>query len=197
MKSKYPGVKNGQVEATINKMGGLSMLNCFLSGKLNLEWVVWKTITLGSNNARPGDYPARLESRPCWLGDQFIGKRYVCEALAKIVTISVGKIDLVKLTGTDLGFSGGGVSRAKICNQAMTFGLQMCPWAVAPELVLQFTREEEGEYACIAMEPILGQCVFNVANWWRSVPCRLELAESSDGSMFSTLIPWVFVKPKK
>src|SRR3989338_723247 len=199
--SKYPGVKNGRVEAAINKMGGMSLLKCFLSGKLKLDWVVWKTITFNPNT-RSADYFARLREIPCWLGNSNGGIRgqYVLEALVKIVTAPVGKVDLVKLTGDDLGFSGR-APRTDICDRAMKLGLQMCPWAVGPELVLQFTDEEkvsdwEEEHACIAMEPILGQCVFRALNWWRSVPRRLELTRCDDDS-YSTTVPWVFVKPKE
>lgn len=200
--SKYPGVKNGKVEAAINKMGGLPLLKCFLSGKIKMDWVVWKTITFNPNT-RSADYPARLEKIPCWLGNPNGGVRrpYVLEALAKIVTIPVGKVDLVRLTGDDLGFSWS-ASRAEICDRAMQVGLQMCPWAVGPELVLQFTYEEkisdwEEAHACIAMKPILGQCVFHALNWWRSVPRRLELTQGGDGNIFSADTPWVFVKSKK
>lgn len=191
-KSKYPGVRNRRVEAVINKMGGMSLVQCYLSGKLVLDWKTWRTIIFIAPH-RPGDFRRRLEDAKCFLGSGFTSPERVCSALDKIVATPLGPVDLVRVTGADLGFTKR-ASLRDICERGKELKLHRCFPSIGPELCLHYTDQPEGDELNIAMEPIIGACVFRIFYAYRTGGRWLSLHCGDANYLFEPRCSWVFRK---
>jgi len=153
---KYGELTLGQIEAIVNKLGGMEGVMRFLSGETMVTapvraWNTWKTITLGTHmsvNALRNAMKA-AGNKISDLANYILGKT----PLAKTET----EINLVKVTVAELGFKDGAHYR-DIIVRAKELGLDYCPAEVGPQLRLQYQDQPSGEWPRIAMEPITGLC---------------------------------------
>lgn len=148
---KYGELNLGQIEAIVNKLGGMEGVQRFLSGELVVKmaersFAIWKTITLGIKS--PSEYRKALKANGYRIGD------YADQILDKVkVSEPVIQLDLVVKTVAELGFKNG-AARQQIYDQAIKIGLELCPAEVGPALRLQYPDQPYGEWLRIAMEPI-------------------------------------------
>jgi len=133
---KYGELNLGQIEAIINKLGGMEGVMRFLQGETTVTapvrtWNTWKTIQLGTHrttNALCSALKAAGNKISDWAND-ILGKT----SLAKTET----EIDLVKVTVAELGFQYG-ARYEDIIVSAKELGLDYCPAEVGPQLRLQY-----------------------------------------------------------
>ncbi len=149
---KYGDITFGQMEAIINKLGGMDGVKRLLSGELVVKMVgrsfaIWQTITIGINKS-PSAYREALKANGYHIGD------YADQILKRMkVSETEVQIDLVVMTVAELGFKGG-VRRDAIYARAIELGLELCPAEVGPALRLAYQDQPYGEWLRIAMEPI-------------------------------------------
>lgn len=152
---KYGELTLGQVEALVNKLGGMEGVQRFLSGELLVSatakvWKTWKTIQLGTSLQTADDFRKAVKSAGMKIGDwanDILGKP------AFTATESVMEVELVVASVAELGFKDG-ATRKDIYVRAQELGLDLCPPEVGPQLRLQYTDQPKGEWLVIAMEPI-------------------------------------------
>lgn len=154
---KYGELTLGQVEALVNKLGGMEGVQRFLSGELLVSatakvWKTWKTIQLGTGLQTADDFRKEVVKAGMKIGDwanDILGKP------AFTATTSETEVELVVASVAELGFKDG-ATRKDIYVRAQEFGLDLCPPEVGPQLRLQYTDQPKGEWLVIAMEPITG-----------------------------------------
>ncbi|MEN9881527.1 MAG: hypothetical protein RLZZ308_710 [Candidatus Parcubacteria bacterium] len=152
---KYGELTLGQVEALVNKLGGMEGVKRFLSGELLVSatakvWKTWKTIKLGNGLQTADDFRKAVKSAGMKIDDwanDILGKP------AFTATTSKTEVELVVASVAELGFKDG-ATRKDIYVRAQEFGLDLCPPEVGPYLRLQYTDQPKGEWLIIAMEPI-------------------------------------------
>lgn len=155
---KYGKLTPGQVEAVVNKMGGMEGVKRFLSGdsvikEIERKFKTWKTIKLGTGLKTAEDFRYALRDGGFELNDQasgMLGKPIFTAATEE------SEMDLIKVTVAELGFKEG-ARYDQIYERAKELGLELCPPEVGPQLRLQYQRQdrEYGERILIAMEPII------------------------------------------
>ena len=151
---KYGEITFGQMEAIINKLGGMDGVQRFLSGETIVKAIektfkVWKTIKLGTHKDADALRNALKKDNfkiSDWAND-IMGKS------AFFVTSFEKKIQLVNVSVAELGFKNGATYK-DICERAEELGLGLCPNEVGPQLRLQYQDQPKGEWLRIAMEPI-------------------------------------------
>ena len=197
---KYGELNLGQVEAIVNKLGGMEGVQLFLSGELVLkepeyQWKVWKTIKLGSGLKTADDFRRSLKDNGFKLGDwanDILGKP------AFTVATEETEIDLVVVTVAELGFKNG-ATREQIYARAKERGLDLCPAEVGPQLRLQYKDQPTGEWLVIGMEPITfsvgSLLLFHVER--AGVGLWLRSDYDGFGSVWSAGRRWVFAFPRK
>ena len=154
---KYGELTLGQVEALVNKLGGMEGVQRFLSGELLVSatakvWKTWKTIQLGTGLQTADDFRKEVVKAVMKIGDwanDILGKP------AFTATTSETEVELVVASVAELGFKDG-ATRKDIYVRAQELGLDLCPPEVGPQLRLQYTDQPKGEWLVIAMEPITG-----------------------------------------
>ena len=154
---KYGELNLGQIEAIVNRLGGMEGVQRFLSGELILkeieyEWQVFKTIKLGTGLKTADDFRKSLKDNGFSIGDwanDILGKP------AFTVAPEETEIDLVVVSVAELGFKNG-ATREQIYTRAKERGLNLCPAQVGPQLRLQYKDQPDGEVLIVAMEPITG-----------------------------------------
>lgn len=152
---KYGELTLGQVEALVNKLGGMEGVQRFLSGELLVSatakvWKTWKTIQLGTGLQTADDFRKAVKKAGMKIGDwanDILGKP------AFTATESVTEVELVVASVAELGFKDG-ATRKDIYVRAQELGLDLCPAEVGPQLRLQYTDQPNREWLIIAMEPI-------------------------------------------
>ncbi len=195
--AKHGDLTLNEVEAIVNKMGGIEAARRFLRNELVVKAVersfkVFKTITLGLHKTADA-YRKALETDGYRIGD------YAGQILKKIeVAQTETQVDLVVLTVAELGFKDG-ARRDAIYAKALEFGLQLCPAEVGPALCLVYKDQPRGEWLRIGMEPLAGSGgylrVFVVGNddgdrWlYSSFGYPDDFWRAGDR--------WVFVAPRK
>ena len=203
---KYSELNLGQIEAVVNKIGGMSGVQRLLADELvvveksNLkpvvtearDFAIWKTVTLGLKKS-PKDYRKAMEKDGYRVGD------YAGQILNKTeVSQTEVELDLVVVTVGELGFKDG-ARRDVFYARAIELGLQLCPAEVGPSLRLLYKDQPRGEWLRIGMEPITPSGglphVFGVddglgGRWLRSLYGRAV-------SVWDAGHPWVFVRPRK
>jgi hypothetical protein len=192
----------------VNKMGGKTNINRFLSGELvlveksSLKLIVaevrnlatWKTVTLGQHKDYEAYYKALEADGYSSVGD------YAGQILNKIEVFQTPiELDLVVMTVGELGFSGSARRDAIYDRATNELGLQLCPAEVGPALRLAYKDQPYGEWLRIAMEPITVSDghpgVFGVGNdegarWLDSYYGRPDIVWCAGHR-------WVFVVPRK
>ena len=194
---KYGELNLGQVEAMVNKLGGMEGVRRFLAGELMVkgaeyQFKIWKTIKLGLHKS-PEEYRKALKDGKCRIGD------FANEILDKIpISQEEVEVDLVCLTGRKLGFKEN-ARQGVIYNRALEYSLQKCPGEVGLALREQYPDQPNGEGVLIVMEPIAASDgslrVFRVER------SDLELWLDSDWSYSRSFVSpadlLVFVRPRK
>lgn len=152
---KYNEITFGQMEAIINKLGGMDGVHQFLSGETVVKandksFPIWKTIKLGTGLKTADDFSKALKQSGCKIGDwgnDILGK------LAFTASDTEAEVDLVNVSVAELGFKNG-ATRKDIYDKTEELGLELCPNEVGPQLRLQYKDQPNGEWLRIAMEPI-------------------------------------------
>jgi len=197
---KYGKLTLGEIEAIINKLGGMEGVKRFLSGELVIKetgrkFKNWKTIKLGTGLKTAGDFRRAL------CGDGFNLSKWASDNLGKpafTVALEETEVDLVKVTVGELGFKKG-ARRDQIYERAKELGLELCPSEVGPQLRLQYKDQPNGEWILVAMEPIVDsgdgcpRVLFverNYGRWLRSHCARLSYCWDPDHQ-------WVFCRPRE
>lgn len=153
---KYGELTLGQVEALVNKLGGMEGVQRFLSDKLLVSATTkvlqtWKTIRLGTSLKTADDFRAGIKTAGMYIGDcgnDILGKPAFVASPEEI------EVDLVIVSNADLGFK----EEAKLEDthaRALELGLELCPNEVGPQLRLQYGDQPNGEWLLVAMEPIV------------------------------------------
>jgi len=195
---KYGGLTLGQIEAVINKLGGMEGVRRLLSGEVFVKAVeyvfpIWKTIKLGTGKT-VGDFRNDLRRGNLKLGDwasDIIGKPAFTTATEET------EVDLVRVAVAELGFKKG-ARRDQIYERANEFGLELCPAEVGPQLRLQYQDQPNKEQILIGMEPIIVSDGTPRAFGIESLDSELWLSAyyGSPGRDWDAEHQWVFVRRK-
>lgn len=155
---KYGELTLGQVEAVVNKLGGIGGVKRLLSGELIVTarqpvWQIWKTIQLGTGLKTAGEFREALKKAGDLIQDIGGG---ILDKEDFIKSINDNKIDaeLVVVSVRQLGFKKNATLR-EIYDRAKELGLDLCPAEAGPQLRLQYEDQPKGESFMIAMEPII------------------------------------------
>lgn len=157
---KYGELTLGQMEAIVNKLGGMDGVKRFLSGETVVKtaeriFPVWKTIKLGNMGGMKiaaDDFRAALKQGGFRIGDwanDLLGRPAFKASKTEM------KVDLVVVSVAELGFPNG-ATRKDIYKRALELGLELCPAEVGPQLRLQYGDQPMNEWFFIGMEPIAG-----------------------------------------
>ena len=197
---KYGELTLGQVEAVVNKLGGMEGVKRFLSGKTIVEeaereFKIWETIKLGTGPKTAEDFRCFLRVGGFRLSDwasDILGKS------AFTVATEETEVDLVMVTVGELGFKKG-ARRDQIYDRAKQLALELCPAEVGPQLRLQYQDQPNGEWILVAMEPILDSDgdpdVFRVGR--RDSGLWLNSCWGSPDNFWDAVRRWVFCRPRK
>ncbi|MBU1345259.1 MAG: hypothetical protein KKD66_26915 [Proteobacteria bacterium] len=124
-------------------------LQAAIEGKFYSNWMVWKTIQLGTGLKTADEFRRVLKSGEFRISD------WANDIMGKFgfTVSSFAELDLAIVTVAELGFPKG-ATRKEIYKRARSFGLELCPSEVGPQLRLQYRDQPNGEWLFIAMEPI-------------------------------------------
>ncbi len=114
------------------------------------QFPVWRSIKIGTGLKTADDFRRALTSAGFRIGtwaNDILGKPAFTAAAAE------STLDLVVASVAELGFRNGATT-ADIYARAKSFGLELCPAEVGPQLRLQYADQPYGEWLRIAMEPI-------------------------------------------
>lgn len=197
---KYGELNLGQVEAVVNKLGGMEGVKRFLSCETVIQvaehkFKTWKTIKLGTGLKTAEEFRRVLRDGEFRLSD------WASDILGKPAFKAADEeteVDLVKVTVAELGFKKG-ARRNQIYERAKELGLGLCPPEVGPQLRLQYQDQPNGEWILVAMEPIIDSdgrpCVFGVgrddSGLW------LSSSWSYPDDFWHPDSQWVFCRPCK
>ena len=197
---KYGELNLGQIEAIVNKLGGMDGVHRFLSGEMMVkarecDFPVWKTIKLGTGLKTADDFRNALKAGSYIIGDlanDILGKPSFKAATKET------EVDLVKVIVAELGFEQG-ARRDQIYERAKDLGLELCPPEVGPQLRLQYRDQPNNEWILVGMESILDSGgdlrVFDVGRDGSGLWLSGDWG-SSDG-FWGAGCQWVFVRPRK
>lgn len=152
---KYGELNLGQIEAIVNKLGGMTGVSNLLSGKSFIRDVkdnlkVWKVIKLGTHKNIRLLYE-KLVSDGVKITKEWM--EYFLSRPEFIVSEEEKKVNLVKISITDLGFKGH-AHYGEICIRAREFGLELCSCETIFQLRLQYKNQPENECLTIMTELI-------------------------------------------
>jgi len=152
---KYGEVTLGQMEAIVNKLGGMDGVRRFLSGDTIVTvaervFPAWKTITLGTSLRTADEFRGALKSNGFHIGDW---GNDILDKPAFTTAPKETEVDLVVVSVAELGFKNG-ATRLEIYERSQELGLELCPAEVGPQLRLQYKDQPRGEWLLIGMEPI-------------------------------------------
>jgi hypothetical protein len=111
---------------------------------------VWRTISLGTT---PSTFALRnaLDAANCGVGDL---AEQILARPAFTIRRTPMEVDLVPLSGLELGFHAKPVPLTAIYERARKLGFELAPAEIGPQLRLQYADQPIGEFLHIAMEPI-------------------------------------------
>lgn len=199
---KYGELTLGQVEAVVNKLGGMEGIQRLLSGELVISatakvWQTWKTVKLGTGLKTADDFRKAVKKAGMkvsnW-GSDILGKP------AFTVSTEEMEIELVLTSVAELGFKDG-ATRKDIYVRAQELGLDLCPTEVGPQLRLQYKDQPKGEWLVIAMEPVTdsdsGLRLFYVAHgdgelWLTPSTAFLTVSGTASLVLSSVVASWHF-----
>lgn len=161
---KYGTVNFGQVEAAINKLGGLDVFErlltynlvtvTFRDGKVEIVAIdpvtsIWKSITIG--NIPRDQLGTTITERGMnvgkWAVDMMTQKAFV------VSTTTQEHVALVRRSPAELGFTDVARYHA-ICARGIEIGLELCQPEDGPQLRLQYPDQPKGEWLIMAMKAI-------------------------------------------
>lgn len=153
---KYGDLTLGQVEAVVNKLGGMDGVRRLLADELTVKakeivFPIWKAIKLGTGLKTPDEFRGALKSNGCKIGDwanDILGKPAFTAATQET------EVSLVVVSAVELGFKNG-ATRKEIYDRAKELGLELCPAEVGPQLRLAYKDQPKGEWLIVGMEPII------------------------------------------
>lgn len=130
---------------------------------------IWKTIELGTEPQDADELLQAIEDKGCKVSNL---AKDIIRKLAFTVSSEKTKLDLVVVSGLDLGFTRYNVARKNIYKRAISRGLGLCSTEAALQLILQLMLQGKNQLKdeywaiTIAMEPIEGfmgvPCVFHI-----------------------------------
>ncbi|MBU1032772.1 hypothetical protein KJ937_02475, partial [Patescibacteria group bacterium] len=174
---KYGELNLGQIEALVNKLGGMEGVRKFLRDELVVreldpkELKPWQNIKLGTH--AKDELVRELEVSDFHVSDW--AKDMMAQDAFTVATEEI-ELELIVVTVAELGFKNG-ASFKQICERAKERGLELCPAEVGAQLRRQYQDQSYGEWLLIAMDPITasdgGLGVFRVGHgnggfWLRS-----------------------------
>lgn len=200
---KYGNLTLGQIEAIVNKLGGMDGVNRLLADEFVMmlngaKIPVWKTIRLGPGTGliTPDCFRGAIRQAKCDID------RWADDILKNIIA---GKkdieLDLCVLTTSELV---GKQNRTieEVFFGASRLGLERCPAEVGPQLRLQYLDQPRRERLIIGMDPIrISNDYFHVLSveYYGSVPCLYSrfCALDAPDILWDGDCHWVFVRPRK
>jgi len=169
---KYGDLTLGQVEAMVNKLGGMDGVHRFLSGELVVKepqhkWEVWKTIKLGTGLRTAEHFMKDLTFSGC-RRDSYAAEMLKGSEFTESVAVRETNIELVNVSVAELGWEEDEVTTGEIYMRARENNLELCPAEVGPQLRLQYQDQPIGERLLIGMKPSQGtDRIFVVAHYSR------------------------------
>jgi hypothetical protein len=194
---KYGQLNLGQIEAIVNKLGGMEGVLRFLSGELVVrqehQLEVWKTINLGTGLKTTDDFRKALESAGFKISSWASGILGMPDFTVASEEVT---IDLARVTVAELGFEEE-TTLDQIYERAKWLGLKICPPEVGPQLCLQYPDQPTGEKILIGMKPIAGpEDSLNVFNVMNDSQRWLHSYWDANPGHWSPSSQWVFRLPR-
>lgn len=202
---KYAKMDWGKMEAVVNKLGGMEGVERFLSNVGAIQTFepslqIWRTVKVGVGPSTISGFVKSLRARK-------IVDAYHVQSEDFQISENEVELDLVKVSGADLGFSYRGAT-CDIFARVQKLGLQLCPKDVAPQILLQMTDEELQEEGggLVASEPVIkGWNAYGRSAVWclgfstssNSLHRRLWTHEVGIRDLHEGVIKWIFVKPRR
>lgn len=164
---KYGDMTLGQVEALINKLGGMEYVKGILSGKFVVHlskriWNTWKVLPFDPDKKTVQDFRYAITSAGIKItntANQMLDRIFIRQIFEKV--------DLVMLSVSDFGFKHN-PTRKEIYIRAQEFGLHFCPPETALFLCLHYLQTQPKDtWLVIGMDPIeVNNCLylFGVSN---------------------------------
>jgi len=144
--AKYSDLTHGQIEAMVNKLGGMEGVRDFLSGKTYVKPFVpfptWKWIMFGINT-NLDKYLAAFEEQGCYL-NKYNHTDQLIPNLQFSGVKEFTKLELVKVSVKQLGFPDG-ASYEDIVKAAKRERLQLCPIELIFALRLDYRDSKIGQ----------------------------------------------------
>jgi hypothetical protein len=168
--------------------------NLIVAERPKREFATWKTVKLGTHKTVK-DLTKGLTDAGFRIGD------YAAQFLTKITIASAEtEIELVNVSGAELGFTKKYPTRAEIYARATTeFGLDLVPNEVGPQLRLQYPDQPLREWMLVSMEPLSNSVgdlsVFLVGHY--GVGRWLGTGNGNPGRVWSPVDRWVFARRKQ
>ncbi len=146
---KYNELTFGQMEAIVNKLGGMEGVRRFLCGELSLnvpQFAVWKTIKIGLHKKLAAITTMPTKFRVSDWAKKILGKpAFTLAQVEEDISLCVATVK--ELTGKDRA------TTTEVFNAIKLVG-DLCPAEVGPALREQYLDQPDGELLFIAMEPI-------------------------------------------
>lgn len=152
---KYGELNLGQIEAIVNKLGGMEGAMRFLRGELVVNatkkvFQIWKTISVGGTDVKA--LLKQLKNNNCFVSDwaqDIMGKP------AFKTSKDSHEVSFVKVQVKDLGFTEMPTTVELFdCDRLAKYGLDLCDPEDAPHIRLADQEQPKGTWYWIAMEPI-------------------------------------------
>jgi len=181
---KYNDLTLGQMEAIVNKLGGMDGVKIFLSGVTIVKEIgrslrIFKTIKLGTGLTTAEELINAIHKYR--RSDISNAAHNLMQQKAFTVAKKETSINLFIASVADFGFKQG-TTYKNICSRAKKLGLELCPAEVGPQLRLQYMDQPRGETLSIAMKPITGSLdekgIFEIVNH-DDLGLRFTTAESA------------------
>jgi len=166
---KYGELNLGQIEAIVNKLGGMDGVQRFLSDELIVSapakvWKTWRKVTLGTFLRNPDDFRKAIKQAGMKIGEW--GNDILDQPAFTVASEKI-EVELINVSVAELGFKNGATYK-DICARAKELGLDLCPAEVGPQLRLQYKDQPKGEWLLVSMEAITGSGgglrIFSVVN---------------------------------
>lgn len=165
----------------------------------------WKTVKLGTGLKTSADFKLALEKG----GHNFnsVGVDVMLRQLD--VSIEEIEVDLVEISGQDLGLGPISITMGELWSAAHAIGLHACPREIGPQLCLQCELPNRKTYHVVMDEIYIDPNSKNTR--WRSpiwgaifmvhrgtdTPNELGACHGSDGSRFAPTTQFIFMKPRE
>jgi len=149
---KYGELNLGQIEAMVNKLGGIDGVQRFLANGIVIAgvWKTWRKVTLGTCLRNPDDFREAIKQSGMkirdWAND-ILAQPAFAVAREKI------EVELINVSVAELGFKDGATYQ-DICLRACGLDLDLCPNEVGPHLRLQYKDQPKNELLVVAMNAI-------------------------------------------